>query len=331
MLSYPQYGPRETYEPVIEALLASGPMQRLKGIHQLGVYHYFVPSGCAKRYEHSLGVMMLLRRFGASLEEQIAGLLHDVSHMAFSHVADYLFETWEEDFGERFTQAFVTKGEVAEILQMYGFDPNVIADVHQYGLLERERPDLCADRLDYSFRDGVSFGCLTLVQVRRFVEDLRIEDGQFVFLTASLAADYTRLFIELDRDWYSGAKGIASYFLMVDAMRAAFDEGVLCYEDLWKDDAHVMRRLNLATSQDVKRPLCALVNGFDVDQEAGNPTHVLKKKLRYVDPFVRTQQGLERISHIDASVNEAIEVYFQQREEPVTFSIIYQQAWESIN
>jgi len=323
MLSYPPYGPRERYEPVIEALLASSPIQRLKGIHQLGVYHYFVPSGCTKRYEHSLGVLMLLRQFTASLEEQIAGLLHDVSHMAFSHVADYLFETWEEDFGERFTHAFVTEGEVAEVLTRHGFDPSVIADVHQYGLLERERPDLCADRLDYSFRDGVSFGCITLVQAKQFVEDLRVVDGQFVFQSMLVAADYVRLFIELDREWYSGAKGIASYFLMVDAMRAAFDEGVLCYEDLWKDDAHVMNRLNLATSQGVKRSLRALVNGFEVDSKTDNPTHTLKKKLRYVDPFVITDQGLERISHIDASVKEAIEVYLQQREEPVRFSIIY--------
>jgi HD superfamily phosphohydrolase len=32
--------------------------------------------------------MLLVRRLGASLEEQIAALLHDVSHTAFSHVID---------------------------------------------------------------------------------------------------------------------------------------------------------------------------------------------------------------------------------------------------
>ncbi len=36
--------------------------------------------------------MMLVNRLGGSLEEQIAALLHDVSHTAFSHVIDYVLE-----------------------------------------------------------------------------------------------------------------------------------------------------------------------------------------------------------------------------------------------
>src|SRR3990167_3900982 len=84
------YGNFQINEPVILELLKSKLVLRLKGISQFGVpdkYHYI--KGFS-RYEHSVGVMILLRILGASLEEQVAGLLHDVSHTAFSHIVDWV-------------------------------------------------------------------------------------------------------------------------------------------------------------------------------------------------------------------------------------------------
>jgi len=52
------------------------------------------------RFDHSVGVMLLIRKLGAGsspasalLKEQVAALLHDVSHTAFSHVIDYVSVT----------------------------------------------------------------------------------------------------------------------------------------------------------------------------------------------------------------------------------------------
>lgn len=48
-------------------------------------------------YDHSMGVFVILRARGAPLEEQIAGLLHDVSHTAFSHVGDWVYGKENQD------------------------------------------------------------------------------------------------------------------------------------------------------------------------------------------------------------------------------------------
>ena len=60
-------------EPVLEKLARSGPVQRLRGIHQSGASYYLFPDRKpSTRYEHSLGVMHLLGLLGASLEERSA-------------------------------------------------------------------------------------------------------------------------------------------------------------------------------------------------------------------------------------------------------------------
>ena len=69
--------------------------QRLRHIKQLGLVQFTYPSAAHSRFEHSLGVMHLAG-VGADISQrekellQLAGLLHDVGHMAFSHLFDYM-------------------------------------------------------------------------------------------------------------------------------------------------------------------------------------------------------------------------------------------------
>ena len=87
------YGQAEIDQPVLIELLKAPELQRLQ---QVGMGGYYPGSPYASghrdytRHRHSVGVMLLLRRFNAPLEEQIAGLIHDVSHSAFSHTIDYI-------------------------------------------------------------------------------------------------------------------------------------------------------------------------------------------------------------------------------------------------
>ena len=85
------YGENEINEPVILEIIASPEMQRLKGVDQAGYFEPYFPGVQHTRFEHSMGVYLLLKKYGAPLEEQIAGLIHDISHPAFSHAGDYYF------------------------------------------------------------------------------------------------------------------------------------------------------------------------------------------------------------------------------------------------
>ncbi len=102
----PLYGKFEITEPILIELINSKPIQRLKKIWQHGLPQKYYYRKTFTRYDHSIGVMLLLRKLNASLEEQIAGLLNDASHAAFSHVVDFLYKNKEEEYGDNILKEF---------------------------------------------------------------------------------------------------------------------------------------------------------------------------------------------------------------------------------
>ncbi len=148
------YGKVVIEDPVLIELINSKPLQRLKGINQYGIPDTYYHKENYSRYEHSLGVMLLLKHLGSSEEEQIAGLLHDVSHRSFSHLYDWVIDNAElEDAQDNSHSDFIMRSEIPSILERHGYDANRIIDYHNFGLLERDSPDLCADRIDYALRE----------------------------------------------------------------------------------------------------------------------------------------------------------------------------------
>ncbi|MDG2658737.1 hypothetical protein P7M12_23850, partial [Vibrio parahaemolyticus] len=60
-------------DPVVEELIVSKSVQRLKGIHQTGASYLVNKEWNVTRFDHSVGVMLLVKKLGGSVEEQIAG------------------------------------------------------------------------------------------------------------------------------------------------------------------------------------------------------------------------------------------------------------------
>src|SRR5262249_45453081 len=142
-------------------LIACPTFQRLKGVKQAGPSAFAFPFKTVTRYEHSLGVYLLLGRLGAGRREQVAGLLHDISHTAFSHAVDFVFSSEEQDHHEALKPVFLERPDVVRALAALGFAPRDFYDDSVYPLLERPLPWLCADRLDYFLRDGLACGVVS--------------------------------------------------------------------------------------------------------------------------------------------------------------------------
>src|SRR5450759_5260443 len=101
------YGDVAIDDPQVLDLIACPTFQRLKGVKQAGPSAFAFPFKTVTRHEHSLGVYLLLRRLGADRREQVAGLLHDISHTAFSHAVDFLVSSDEQDHHEELKPVFL--------------------------------------------------------------------------------------------------------------------------------------------------------------------------------------------------------------------------------
>lgn len=184
------YGKQEVTEAVLIDLINSKPLTRLKKISQHGASSYVFDWADITRFEHCVGAMLLIRMYGGELEEQIAGLLHDVPHTAFSHVVDYIFESEEHNYHERFFRKIIFGSEIPQILKKHGINTEKVVDPEKFGLLERPIPNLCADRIDYFLRHLIVDPRFE-VNYKKYLQHLIVYRHEFVFDDPKVAYEYS--------------------------------------------------------------------------------------------------------------------------------------------
>jgi HD superfamily phosphohydrolase len=212
------YGELKISEPVIVEIINSKPFQRLKGISQDGAAHYIQPQRDVTRYEHSIGVWHLSAHYGRPLPEQIASLVHDVPHTAFSHVIDFVMQDAEHEYHDKFTKKIILESEIPAILEKHGVDLESVLNKEDYQLLENSLPDISVDRLDYFLRDGVMFGVLPVEVARMFLEHLQIEDQVLHFDEQRVAALFALLFINCSRLIWLDPTSHGAFFLIAESL-----------------------------------------------------------------------------------------------------------------
>jgi len=299
----PVYGRQELEKDVLRELIKSDPVQRLKSVHQSGPQPFFMSKKPLTRFPHSLGVMFLLKRFDASVEEQIAGLLHDVPHTAFSHVADFVFDTDDHEYHDSFLEDVVMNSEIPEILENHGFEVGYILDESNFRLLERDAPDLCADRIDYFLRDKKM---LAGEDVQNLVEGLEIVDNRFVISGSDTAEDYALRYIEVDEDWYADPREVALTEVFAQVLRRGLEINLIEEEDLFGTDEEVIGILKSSDDPVIREQLETLDGDFRVEIDEEDYDIEVTTKARYVDPQV-AKRDMKRISEISEKVRKRIE------------------------
>ena len=181
------YGAVSIEDPAILDLVGCATFQRLKGIRQAGPSALAFPFKDVTRFEHSLGVFILLGRLGAPRREQVAGLLHDVSHTAFSHAVDFIYTSQEQDHHEQLKPLMLDRADLALAIARLGYSPHEFYDDSIYPLLEQPIPWLCADRLDYFLRDGRTCSVVTLDFVQRILSCMTVIDSKITLTDVAVA------------------------------------------------------------------------------------------------------------------------------------------------
>lgn len=309
-ISDPLYGTFEITEPILLELINSNELQRLKKISMAGYY-----PGCASfgssyynRFNHSLGVFLLLRRFKAPLLEQIAGLIHDISHSAFSHTVDYIKKDLEaqkdQSNQDLVHDNFVRQSSIGQILQTHGFDLEYILDDRHFPLKENDLPNICADRLDYTLRQAFhDYHYLQATDVEKILDGLTIYNNSFVFKDQQAAALYSQSFFRLNEQWWTGMSSAVMYQISALYFRRAIEAGLVTFEEFYaNDDEYILNKIKAFQSQDAQLAEYGRMLSLPPQAYENNPEISLDGiyvKNRIVNPFVLVEGALHRFSELD--------------------------------
>ncbi len=243
-------------KPEEVAVLDTPPMQRLRGIRQLGAAYLVYPAAQHSRFEHSIGTCHMARRLMAAIEERgevefsptersavcLAALVHDVTHVPFGHTFEderSLLARHDEDQARY--RHFLESGRLGQRLESTKAGRLAKKLVAPESDLDRERRYLrdivdgtiCADLLDYLKRDNYFCGLRQEFDERvfryftvhggRLALDM-VQDGLFRRDALSEITNLLRIrYVLSERVYYHHAKIAAGAMIskLVELARAA--------------------------------------------------------------------------------------------------------------
>lgn len=300
------YGSFVVHEPVIWELLQSRAMQRLKKVHQYGISNYVDTHVKAySRFDHSVGVWALLNLYKASLEEQIAGLLHDVSHTVFSHTGDYLFfSDGNEAYQDGIHEWYLKKQGVDAILQKYGIRlENILPKSGAHTALEQNLPDLCADRIEYNIQEGLMTGMIKPEQVPALLKTLIYRDGTWFFTDVEFAKKIAWVSLYGSVNQWGGPNCYIQNHLAAKALNRALELALISLDDIhFSEDGAVWNVLCESTDPILQDLMVHLKNykmTFTITSK-NDCNFLVQTKLRGVNPWIQLSNGtLKRLIELD--------------------------------
>lgn len=304
------YGPIEVQEPVLLELIDSPLFQRLKLIHQYGVAYYTTHTEEYNRYDHSIGVFTILRSKGASLEEQIAGLLHDVSHTAFSHVGDWVYnkENEEEDYQDCIHASFLEKSELGQILKKHNFTVDqVLPEGAIFPALENSLPNLCADRIDYNLQGAYFQGFISHEEALTIFNEIEFIDDRWVSGHPELMKKLAQFSLFMTQGCWGSPTNYATSRWFADAIIRGMAIGSISFEEFhFGTDQEIWNKLILHDDPIIRQKMAMVMNSQDhlslVDPSEADV--IVKSKFRGINPWIRTDSGYSRLTEVDPDLAE---------------------------
>lgn len=299
------FGTFDVQDPVILELIQTDAMQRLKRVEQYGIGAFVTDFYSFTRYDHSIGVFLLCRKFGATLQEQVAALLHDVSHTAFSHTGDIVFDHEGEDsYQDAIHEWYIKQTDLYPVLKRYGME-SVVTDEFkkQFRILEQDLPDLCADRLEYNLDVGLREQLITNEEALYILSHVKYVGDRWYFDDQFAARQFADLTIALTNElWGADWNGFINHHA-AEMLKYALDKGILTVDEMhFGFDDEIWNRLHAVNDSVINeylRQLKEYHSSYKVTTKESCYDYYYRPKCRAVDPLVLHEGQLVRLTSLD--------------------------------
>ena len=283
-------------------------VQRLKGIGMTCGSEYthfpeFIHCRPYTRFDHSMGVALIVWHFTKDKAQALSGLLHDVSTPVFAHVIDFANgDHMTQESTEELTQELIRKDPVLlDILRINGLSVSEIEDYHLYPIADNHAPMLCADRLEYTLGNAVNFGILNEQAIQILYNDLLAginESGQqeLIFRNPEKALLFAETALQCSRIYVCDADRYAMQILseiIVDAIKT----GTLSSEDLYTTENIVIAKLIDSPYCDRWQEFCMMNQTERSDLPSkGKKWRSIPAKKRHINPYITGKGRVSALS-----------------------------------
>lgn len=242
------------FEKEVLEFIDTPEFQRLRNIKQLGVCYYVFPGASHNRFEHSLGVAHLSFNMIKGIQSRqpelnisdrtcilikIAGLLHDIGHVCFSHffdniflpkfVTDHKYQHHEarscaiiEYMINKYKLKF-TKKETKFIQDL--INPSKENTGYLYQIVANYKSGLDCDKIDYILRDSLNIGINKSIEYDRLINTCHVIENDICFPFKIRFSIYNIYYTRycLHKQVYTHPASIAIEYMILDILLNAKD------------------------------------------------------------------------------------------------------------
>jgi len=297
-------------------------LERLKGIGLFCGVDYsclFHPHTFYSRFDHSLGVALIIWHFTHHKEATLAGLLHDVSTPVFSHAIDFKNKDYlnQESTEKDNAQMILDDKALLELLKKDHIEVNAILHYDKYPVADLKTPAICADRLEYMFSTGYFLtDSFNLDLIQRCYENLSIqENGELGFTNQKIAEEFFHACLEVTKLFLEPYDKMTLQ-LLANLVELALKEKLIQPQDIYlKSEQDMIEVLENSTSKDIQTFYSLLTKQKQITTQKTplDNAYCLKidVKRRYIDPLVNNV----RLSSIHPNIKKEIQNLFITKDE----------------
>jgi len=271
----------------VSKLLNSKLVSRLKGVHQNGTNYLVDPQQSTTRYEHCVGALALTQLLGGDESKQIAALLHDISHTAFSHVIDLVFEKGEQNYHDLMRDKFLRSQDAMQAINECAITPSELA-CESIAMVKGK--GLNVDRLDYAIRDLLAVNRIYQPEYSSILNNLVVdEDGEIKCKNLDTARLVFNKFIEANKEIYFHPRAEVAAVAMASILKSLLRQGHLTEEDFFSTDAALIAKILESPLKSVFEKIGPKMEYARTDSKTNHPP--VLRKLRYVNPKIIGKSG----------------------------------------
>lgn len=322
-----------SYLRIIKDYIDTETLQRLRGKGQFCGNDYqnipiIKPKYWYTSLNHSVNDGAIVFHLTEDPTQALAGLFHDRNTASFKHSGDFRMGDYEnQESSESFMAELIFKDKkLLRLLKRDNIKLEDILNIQQYPIVENERPNVCADRLEGIFHTGLVwikfwelddineiYKKITILENEHNKSEIGITDLSAAEFFTEGAYNYS-IVLQQNEDKLA-------LQMMADIQTLAIHYGVVYPEELWLlSETQIIDKIEKSGCEDlidIWHFYNSMTEIHRSDIAPKNDCYTISidnVRKRYVDILCKTGDTTKRISKISLRAGELLKKYFEYKD-----------------